>query len=538
MSDASDSATRAAGVNADPLIRRRVRDLLIVERIGRGGMGAVYRAQHQLLREPRAVKVIRAELFRAVPDSVERFEREARIAVRLRHPNLVLIHDFFVEDGDRFLVMEYVVGQSLADLLRERGELPPSEVCRLGSQCCAGLAHAHELGIVHRDLSPENVMLTPSADGVAVKIIDFGVARAALDTDVTRLDGDVTLTHAGQFVGKPRYASPEQAGGLKRGETLDARSDLYTLGLVLYQMLTGELPFRSDSAAGYLALQLFQTPTAPSELRPELDVPPELERVILRCLAKDRNERFATARELGEALDAAARAIAARPPRRRRALPGQLRGAAPLAAFATVVAVALGLVAWRSLPWTSGAAPAAKVAEAAQAQRPAQTAPPQLAEAARPAEPVTPPREAPLPAQPAPKSEPSESRVPLTPPQETAAQAAAAPATAPPVSRTPETRAPVTPARAPAAKPAPPSPAPEAPARAETPHTAGPGRFGNEDEMQRAFDAALAFQQSHSSEESIARWKAFRARQPSRELDERAKRQITDLTLGGMRSFP
>src|SRR5262249_33970288 len=153
----------------------------------------------------------------------------------------------FVEDGDHFLVMEYVVGQSLAELLRARGALSTAEICRIGVQCCAGLAHAHELGIVHRDLSPENVMLTPTADGPQVKIIDFGVARAALSHETAARFADATLTRAGDFVGKPRYASPEQAGALRPGEQLDARSDLYSLGLMLYEMATGVLPFQSES---------------------------------------------------------------------------------------------------------------------------------------------------------------------------------------------------------------------------------------------------------------------------------------------------
>ena len=267
----------------DPLIGRRVRDFQITERIGRGGMGAVYRADHLLLREPRALKVIRAELFQAVPEAVERFEREARIAVRLRHPNLVLIHDFFVEDGDHFLVMEYVVGRSLGELLRERGPFSADEICRIGAQCAAGLAHAHDLGVVHRDLSPENVMLTESPEGPAAKIIDFGVARGALSgTDTTRAGGDATLTRVGDFIGKPRYASPEQAGSLRQGERLDGRSDLYSLGLVLYELATGAPPFQSETPVGYLALQLYERPARPSDLRPDLEIPRALEQIILR----------------------------------------------------------------------------------------------------------------------------------------------------------------------------------------------------------------------------------------------------------------
>jgi serine/threonine-protein kinase len=153
----------------DPLIGRQVRDLRIVDLIGRGGMGAVYRAQHVLLHETRAVKVIRKGSI-TIPDAVERFQREARLAVRLRHPNLVLVHDFFVDDGDYYLVMEHVPGQSLGKRIRSGGPIDADTTCELGIRCCAGLSYAHDLGIVHRDLTPENILLTPTARGVEPKI--------------------------------------------------------------------------------------------------------------------------------------------------------------------------------------------------------------------------------------------------------------------------------------------------------------------------------------------------------------------------------
>jgi serine/threonine protein kinase len=288
----------------DSLIGRQVRDLRIVELLGRGGMGAVYRAEHVLLHEPRAVKVIRKESLN-LPHAVERFQREARIAVRLRHPNLVLVHDFFVEDGDYYLVMEYVVGESLGKMIRSNGPLGTEAACEIGIRCCAGLAHAHELGVVHRDLSPENILLQPRSEGPEPKIIDFGIARAVFaQTDGEGNEADLTLTRVGGFVGKPRYASPEQAGRLKRGEKIDPRSDLYTFGLILYEMVTGDLPFHSDSEIGYLSLHHSGLPERPSVLRPELGIPIAMERVILRCLEKDRDKRFQTAGELGKALAA------------------------------------------------------------------------------------------------------------------------------------------------------------------------------------------------------------------------------------------
>jgi tRNA A-37 threonylcarbamoyl transferase component Bud32 len=286
----------------DPLIGRQLRDLRIVQLVGRGGMGAVYRAEHLLLHEPRAVKVIRKESI-GLPDAALRFQREARIAVRLRHPNLVLVHDFFIEDGDYFLVMEYVQGESLGMRIRRTGPLDAQFACRLGIRCCAGLAHAHEMGIVHRDLSPENILLTPTSLGLEPRIIDFGIARAAFAPQADGDDTAATITREGSFVGKPRYASPEQAGRLRRGEVLDARSDLYTFGVILYEMVTADLPFHSDSEIGYLSLHYATLPERPSVIRPDLAIPPALEHVILRCLLKDREARFQSAAELAHALE-------------------------------------------------------------------------------------------------------------------------------------------------------------------------------------------------------------------------------------------
>ncbi len=497
LAQSDDTPPRASDAT-DPLIGRRVRDFLVEKRIGHGGMGAVYRAQHLLLGEPRALKVIRAELFRSVPQAVERFEREARIAVRLRHPNLVLLHDFFVEDGAHFLVMEYVVGQSLGDLLHARAALSTAEICAIGAQCCAGLAHAHELGIVHRDLSPENVMLTPTPEGPAVKIIDFGVARAALSTEQSAHTADATLTRAGDFIGKPRYASPEQAGSLRPGEALDGRSDLYSLGLLLYEMATGALPFQSESALGYLALQLYQAPPAPSQLRPELAVSPELEAVILRCLEKDRTRRFASARELGAALEAVGRANAER---LTRAVRPRASGMAKLAtAGVLALALAAGAAWWReSLERVPVTAPA-------------------VAKPVVESVPVAPP------VVPAPPPEPATAPTP--------ARAEIAPPAPPP------TAAPAAPAAE--AVPAPKSKPPLATARATSPPkaAAAPAAFASAAEMQSAFDAALAYEQNNPGSAAIANWKRFRSRAPSQDLDERAKRRITELTLGGMKSFP
>ncbi len=541
MPDASESTTRILESQApDPMIGRQVRDFRVLERIGRGGMGSVYKAEHRLLREPRALKVMRAELFHALPQAVERFEREARIAVKLRHPNLVLLYDFFVEDGDHFLVMEYVVGKSLATLMRERGAFSVEETCRIGMQVCAGLAYAHEMGIVHRDLSPENVMITPLASGPQVKIIDFGVARAAFATsDRPGSDEDATLTRVGQFIGKPRYASPEQAGSLGRGESLDKRSDLYTLGLMLFEMLPERFPFHSESDLGFLAKHAFETPVSPSRARPDLGIPPGIERVVLQCLAKDRARRFAGARELGEALEWAWRSgdlrdapfgrdVAAqdadreatrpieiaeyeRPDRR----PALIAGAALL----TLLGVAAGGASW----WFSARDDTrARVVAAALAARPTPTP----AARARQQAPELAPKPEPE-RVPEPTPEPPVQPEPLAGPERRAELAAAGiPAKPEPAVEKPP----------PAARPTPP-PAVEV-ERAKPRAPVAVPAFADADEMLRAFDEALAYEGSHDASAAVANWKRFRSRSPSRDLDERAKRRITDLTLGSLRGYP
>ena len=597
----------------DPLLGQQIRDFRVVECIGRGGMGAVYKAIHVLLDEPRALKVIRGDVFLSVPQVAARFQREARIAIRLRHPNLVLIHDFFIEAGSHFLVMEYVVGESLSHRLRREGPLPIDEACRVAIQCCHGLAHAHDLGIIHRDLSPGNVMLTPSASGPQAKIIDFGIARVVHSEDDTLTSTeDVTLTRVGDFLGKPRYSSPEQAGRLRSGEHLDPRSDLYTLGLILYEMLTGVLPFHADTAFGYLSLHLTEAPEPPSKRRPDLKIPEELERVILRCLEKDRERRFPDARALAAAIEraldsragAAAPAAMRSPKRPAAATPGleqprsaqrprapaarsqqrpdrarPRRVAWPLAgavALAAIVLGAGGYFSWRALaPDSASPASESRLAadstEASEPVAPATSLPVEQpapetaaaapmtdlpAEVAAPEPALAPPSTSPSPdnvadadSEAAPTSpipdpaltpalarnepvEPESSPVPA-PTEPTPAQAEPARSPAEPAV-TPETP----PDRAISPEPAP-APAPRRTARTEpsrsavrAPAQAPPAKpFANEAEMRAAYDAAVAFERSHDAKAAIQHWKQFRARSPSRALDEEARRRITQISL-------
>jgi serine/threonine protein kinase len=548
MTDPSESTTRILdAAAADPMVGRQVRDFRVLERIGRGGMGSVYKAEHRLLREPRALKVMRAELFHAMPQAVERFEREARIAVKLRHPNLVLLHDFFVEDGDRFLVMEYVVGKSLATLMREQGALSVDETCRIGLQICAGLGYAHEMGIVHRDLSPENVMITPSPSGPQVKIIDFGVARAAFANPEGGSEEDATLTRVGQFIGKPRYASPEQAGSLRRGESLDQRSDLYTVGLMLFEMLTERFPFQSESDLGYLAKHSFEAPASLRRTRPDLEIPPALERVILHCLEKDRARRFASAQELGAALEWAwhsgdpRTAPFGRDPRADDADSEPTRpmdlpvyepppDRRPALIAGAVALTLLGVVAGGAALWFSTRDDARPAVVAKAVAEPAAPTPAALAAKVEPepepepqarSEPELAPEPEPVPvAQPMPEKRADDEKR-----AELAAAGLPVQEPAPPVEKPEPASRPSPPAEVAVERPKPPAP------------VAAPA-FADAAEMQRAFDEALAYESSHPATASIANWKRFRSRSPSHELDERAKRRITDLTLGNLRGYP
>ena len=266
-----------AGLNA--MIDRVIGNYRIVEKVGEGGMGTVYRALDVMLEREVAIKAIRPELSRE-PEIVERFRVEAKMLARLSHPAIATIYSFFVDGEDVFLAMEFVRGRSLSGVLQSAGPLPWERAVPLLAGALDGIEQAHRVGIVHRDLKSDNLMVTESG---TVKVMDFGIAR---------LIGSSRLTRTGLLVGTLHYMAPEQI----RGEEVDRRTDVYALGAVLYEMLTGRVPFQGSSDYAVLKAHVEEHPAPPSAAMPGL--PPWLDRAILKALAKAPAERFQTVEEL------------------------------------------------------------------------------------------------------------------------------------------------------------------------------------------------------------------------------------------------
>lgn len=258
----------------------------VLERIGGGGMAIVYRALDKVLNRYVSVKVLRPQ-FVSDPEFVHRFRREAQAAASLSHPNVVNIYDVGMEDEIYYIVMEYINGKTLKEVIQERSPLSASEAVGIAKQICSALQHAHEHQIVHRDIKPHNILI--AKDG-HVKVTDFGIARAITSN---------TITHNGSVLGSVHYFSPEQA----RGGITDVKSDIYSLGVVLYEMVTGELPFSGESPISVALKHLQDYFVEPRQMNPKL--PQSVENVILKSLAKNPDARYQSAKEMYDDLDRA-----------------------------------------------------------------------------------------------------------------------------------------------------------------------------------------------------------------------------------------
>jgi serine/threonine protein kinase len=262
----------------------------VEQMIGEGGMGKVYKATQLSLDKPVVLKVLRQALL-SDERTVARFQREAKAASRLNHPNSISVLDFGqADDGAMYIAMEYVQGKDLHHILSREWPLPESRVIRVISQVLSALADAHSAGVIHRDLKPENIMVEQRrGEADFVKVLDFGIAKIVDGTN----DEGPALTRAGFVCGTPEYMSPEQA----RGAQLDHRSDLYAVGVILYQLTCGMLPFDSDSAVGFATKHLTEVPPPPTKRRPEAKVSPGMERLIMKALAKNPDDRPQTAEQ-------------------------------------------------------------------------------------------------------------------------------------------------------------------------------------------------------------------------------------------------
>ncbi len=265
----------------------------LLRRLGGGGMGDVYLGEHVVIEKKVAVKILHPQ-YSEDRDTVDRFLQEARSASRIGHANIVDIADYGQsEDGYVFLVMEYLEGEELGDILDRTGRLTWQKARHFAIQICNALYAAHEKNIIHRDLKPGNIFITTFASQPDfVKVIDFGIAKITDENEGNK------MTKTGMILGTPDYMSPEQA----TGNRLSHASDIYSLGIILYEMLTGTLPFGSDSFMGVLSQHMFDPPEPPRERCPEADIPPVLENITLKALAKKPEDRFSSMQEFAETL--------------------------------------------------------------------------------------------------------------------------------------------------------------------------------------------------------------------------------------------
>jgi serine/threonine protein kinase len=264
-----------------PMLSNRYK---LLDTLGAGGMAVVYRAQDMMLERPVAIKLLRQD-YSGNSGFRHQFRAEAKSAANLSHPNIVTVHDFGFDSGRLFIVMEYVPGKDLKSLIRERGQFQVSEAVSLMAQACAGIGYAHRAGLVHCDVKPHNMLVTPDR---RLKVTDFGIARALSSIN----PGE----HSDEVWGSPQYFSPEQAAGAAPSPA----SDVYSLGVILYEMLTGQLPFIANDAQELARMHREARPTPPRRLNK--DIPPDLEQIILKVLSKEPAQRYRTADQLGRLL--------------------------------------------------------------------------------------------------------------------------------------------------------------------------------------------------------------------------------------------
>lgn len=350
----------------DPLIGSKLADRYhILTLIGHGGMGNVYRAKHELMERDVAIKMLKADLI-TDSMSVKRFQQEARAACRLKHPNVITLFDFGVSpSGQPYLVMDLLVGVSLADVIKKDGNVGADRTVKIGCQAASALEHAHRAGVIHRDLKPGNIMLIDTDDEKDfVKVVDFGVAKligGGEDSESQR------LTQTGEVCGSPVYMSPEQCLGQKLGPA----SDIYSLGVVLYEALTGRLPLLGKTMVDTMQKHITEIPPSFGTVRPDLYIPERLEAVVFKALQKNPGDRHQSMADLERDLELAipkpGRSTALRttiqptesfkmPPIReiKPPAPGPSRVVIIAVAIAAALLAAGGAVAWMTLSKGSG----------------------------------------------------------------------------------------------------------------------------------------------------------------------------------------
>src|SRR5438874_349274 len=271
----------------------------ILDRLGIGGMGEIFKVRHIHLNELRVIKIMRPNVAQD-DQGLQRFLQEARTSTMIKQKNLAMLYDFAqLDDGSYYMVWEFIDGTNIQKWIAKNGAMPARLTIEISIQALNGLDHLHSMGLIHRDISPENIMLSQDHHGkLLVKVIDFDIAKSLADGDQGH-----GLTQTGMFLGKLKYASPEQAGFLKEGEHLDPRSDLYSFGIVMYEMLAGKAPFLATNPNGYILKHATEKPAPIPPTNPDAQLPPQLESIVMKSLEKSRDNRFATAADFATALE-------------------------------------------------------------------------------------------------------------------------------------------------------------------------------------------------------------------------------------------